>query len=78
MGEPPRPSPGRGPGRSLLRDHQRAAVLAIAAGLPDEKRRTFLERLNARLEQRGSRPSDAELDKAIRIALKGLVHQPAA
>jgi hypothetical protein len=61
----------------MLRDHQLAAVMAIAAGLPVEKRRTFLERLNARVELRGSRLTDADLDKAIRIALQGLVH-PAA
>jgi hypothetical protein len=62
----------------MLRDHQRAAVMVIAAGLPADKRRTFLERVDARLSLRGSRISDAELDKAIRIALKGLVHNSAA
>jgi hypothetical protein len=58
----------------VLSAHQRAAVLAIAAGLSDEKRRTFIERLNARLGLRGSRFTDADLDKAIQVALRGLVH----
>jgi hypothetical protein len=43
----------------VLRDHQRAAVLAIAVGLPDEKRRTFLERVDARLSLRGARITPA-------------------
>jgi hypothetical protein len=62
----------------MLSDHQLAAVMLAAKDLPDEKRRTFLERVSARLGLRGARISDAELDKTIRIALKGLVHQPAA
>ena len=52
--------------------------MVVAAGLPVEKHHTFLERLNARLVLRGSRISDTDLEKAIRIALKGLTHQPAA
>jgi len=62
----------------VLSAHQRAAVLAIAAGLSDEKRRTFIERLNARLGLRGSRFTDADLDNAIRIALQGLIHNSVA
>ena len=62
----------------MLSDHQLAAVMLAAKDLPDEKRRTFLERVDARLTLRGARISDADLDKAIRIALKGLTHQPAA
>ena len=62
----------------MLSAHQRAAVLAIAAGLSDEKRRTFIERLNARLGLRGSRFTDADLDTAIRTALQGLIHNSAA
>ena len=58
----------------MLSDHQRAAVMLAAKDLPDEKRRTFLERVAARVELRGSRFTDADLDKAIRIALRGLVH----
>ena len=46
--------------------------MVVAAGLPVEKRRTFIERVDAKL--RGSRPRDADLDEAIRIALRGLVH----
>jgi len=55
-----------------LPDRQIAAVMLAAKDLPDEKRRTFLERVDAKL--RGSRPRDADLDEAIRIALRGLVH----
>ena len=58
----------------MLSDHQLAAVMLAAKDLPDEKRRTFLERLNARLGLRGSRFTDADLDKAIQVALRGLVH----
>ena len=53
-------------------------VMNAASGLPVEKRTVFLERVAARLALRGARISDADLDKAIRIALKGLTHQPAA
>ena len=62
----------------MLSDRQLAAVMLAAKDLPDEKRRTFLERVDARLSLRGARISDTDLDKAIRIALKGLTHQPAA
>jgi hypothetical protein len=61
----------------MLRDHQLAAVMVVAAGLPVEKRRTFLERLNARLGLRGSRITDLDLNKAIQAALRGLVHNAA-
>ena len=53
-------------------------VMNAASGLPVEKRTVFLERVAARLALRGARISDADLDKAIRIALKGLVHNSAA
>jgi hypothetical protein len=62
----------------MLSNHQRAAVMVIAAGLPDEKRRTFLERLSARLGLRGSRFTDADLDQTIQVALRGLTHTAAA
>ena len=61
-----------------LTDDQLGIVMNAASGLPVEKRTVFLERVAARLALRGARISDADLDKAIRIALKGLVHQPAA
>ena len=61
-----------------LRGAQLAAVMAAASDLPTEKRTVFLQRIASRLRLRGRRFSDDDLDKAIRIALKGLVHQPAA
>ena len=61
-----------------LTDDQLGIVMNAASGLPVEKRTVFLERVAARLALRGARISDADLDKAIRIALKGLTHQPAA
>ena len=61
----------------MLSDHQLAAVMLAAKELSDEKRRTFLERLNARLELHGARISDADLDKTIQAALRGLVHNAA-
>ena len=56
----------------MLSAHQLAAVMLAAKDLPDEKRRTFLERLGARLSLRGVRVSDADLHDAVRLALHGL------
>ena len=57
-----------------LPERQLAAVMLAAKNLPDEKRRTFLERLGARLSLRGARISDTDLDQTIQVALRGLVH----
>jgi hypothetical protein len=57
-----------------LKHHQRAMVTAAAEALPEEKRRTFLYRVAARLEIRGYRFTDDDLDEAVRLALVGLVH----
>jgi hypothetical protein len=43
-----------------------------------EKRGLFLERVAARLQLNGTRFTDAELDQAVRLALRGLAHAPAA
>ena len=67
------PTLGLDPMFALL-DRQLATVMLAAKDLPDEKRRTFLDRVDARLSLRGARISDADLDKAIRIALQGLMH----
>ena len=61
----------------MLSDHQRAAVMLAAKDLPDEKRRTFLERVSARLDLRGPHFTDADLDRAMRSALQGLIHSAA-
>jgi hypothetical protein len=42
-----------------------AAVILAARNLPTEKRRVFIERVDARLSLRGSRFTDGDLDKAI-------------
>lgn len=62
-----------------LKHHQRAMVTAAAEALPREKRDLFLQRVGARLQQLyGLRFTDAELDEAVRLALVGLIHNPAA
>ena len=60
--------------RPVFAEHQRAAVMLAAKDLPDEKRRTFLERVDARLSLRGARISDTDLDQTIQAALRGLIH----
>ena len=49
-----------------------------AAGLPIEKRGIFLMRLVALLQLRGSHFTTADLDDAVRLALKGLIQKSAA
>jgi hypothetical protein len=60
-----------------LSDHQLQIVLTAADKLPAEKRGVFLERVIARL---GLHPrfTAAEFDKAIQIALQGLLHGKSA
>jgi hypothetical protein len=58
-------------------DSQLRAVWAAADGLPFEKRGVFVERVIARLQlQRGF--TDADLEDAVRWALKGLIQKSAA
>jgi len=61
-----------------LSDDQLATVMAAADSLPVEKRGVFLERVAARLQLRGSRFTDRDLDDAVRMALRGLTHDSAA
>jgi hypothetical protein len=63
-----------------LSDNQLAIVTAIAAGVPPEKRSTFLERLAAQIPHLtgGLRPDDADIERAARAALRGLMQAPAA
>jgi hypothetical protein len=60
-----------------LSDSQLATVMAAATGLPPDKRSVFLERIAAQLGQI-RRPSDADVERAARAALKGLLQAPAA
>jgi hypothetical protein len=46
--------------------------MTAASGLPVEKRGLFLERVAVRLTLRG-RFNDADLDEAVRVALRGLI-----
>ena len=61
-----------------LSDSQLRALWAAADGLPVEKRGIFLGRLIAQLQLRGSRFTTADLDDAVRVALKGLIQKSAA
>lgn len=57
-----------------LTDHQLALVMTAATGLPAEKRSVLLERVAARLALRG-RFNDADVEGAVRTALRGLVQE---
>jgi hypothetical protein len=64
-----------------LSDRQLNIVMTAAAGLPIEKRDAYLQRVAARLQAdagTSGHPSDAAVDRAVRAALAGLVHAPAA
>ena len=63
----------------MLSEPQMETVITTADGLPAEKRGLFIKRVAARLQLNGSpRLTDAELDQAVRLALQGLGHPPAA
>jgi hypothetical protein len=53
-------------------------VWAAVDGLPVEKRGIFLGRLFAKVQFHGCRFTTADLDDAVRLALKGLVQKSAA
>ena len=61
-----------------LSDSQLRALWEVAAGLPIEKRGIFLLRLVAQLQFRSSNFTTADLDDAVRLALKGLIQKSAA
>jgi hypothetical protein len=63
-----------------LSDSQLRYVTAAAQPLPVEKRSLFLQRLAAHLEKAGvnHHPSNADIESAVRAALRGLVQLPAA
>jgi hypothetical protein len=60
-----------------LSNCQLKTVMATAAQLAVEKRDPFLQRLAAALS-RIRRPSDSDIERAARAALRGLVQEPAA
>jgi len=61
-----------------LSDSQLRSIWNAANGVPREKRGIFLERIVAWLQFRDGRFIDRDLDDAVRLALRGLVHQSAA
>jgi hypothetical protein len=64
-----------------LSDHQLELVMTAASPLPPEKRIVLVERIVAALYVRAGvfrKPTDAELEHATRVALRGLIQAPAA
>ena len=61
-----------------LSDSQLRTIWNAAYGLPAENRGIFLERIVAWLQFRGGRFIDRDLDSAVRLALRGLIHESAA
>jgi hypothetical protein len=60
-----------------LTDSQHAVVNQAARQLSPDKRAVFFMRVAGHLRQFGPRASDHDLDGAIRVALTGLVQEPA-
>jgi hypothetical protein len=60
-----------------LTDSQLAAVMVAARGLPVEKRDLFLTRIAAKLKLRGANLTDADFERAVQLALTGLIHSAA-
>jgi hypothetical protein len=61
-----------------LSDSQLRTIWNAADGLPAQKRGIYLERMIAWLQFRGGRFVDRDLDDAVRLALRGLIHESAA
>jgi hypothetical protein len=62
-----------------LTDAQLRAVLIAGGPLPPEKQSAFLERVAGHLRLVGyNRVSDADVERAIRAAMAGLLQEPAA
>jgi hypothetical protein len=55
-----------------------ASPAARSANRPPEKRSIFLERVAARLQLHGPRFNADDLDRAVQMALRGLVQNSAA
>jgi len=60
-----------------LSDSQLRTIWNAADGLPAKKRGIFLERIVAWLQFRGGRFIDRDFDDAVRVALRGLIHESA-
>jgi len=54
-----------------LDNDQLATIMMAESSLPPEKRSVFLERIAARLQLRGRRFTDADLDKRSELRCKG-------
>jgi hypothetical protein len=61
-----------------LSDSQVRTIWNAADGLPAKERGIYLERMIAWLHFRGGRFIDRDLDDAVRLALRGLIHESAA
>jgi hypothetical protein len=61
-----------------LSDSQLRTVWNAVDGLPAEKRGIYLERIVAWLQFRDGRFIDRDLVDAVRLALRGLIHESAA
>jgi hypothetical protein len=61
-----------------LSDSQLRTVWNAADRLPAEKRGIFLQRMVAWLRFRDGRFIDRDLDDAVRLGLRGLIHESAA
>jgi hypothetical protein len=62
-----------------LSDGQLRIVMAVAADLTPEKRDLYLQRLGAMLALRGcGHFNDSDVAEAAKLALHGLIQQPAA
>jgi hypothetical protein len=61
-----------------LSDSQLRTIWNAANGLPAKNRGVFLERIVAWLQFRSGRFIDRDLDDAVRLALRGLIHESAA
>jgi hypothetical protein len=61
-----------------LSDSQLRTIWNAVDGLPAEKRGIYLERIVAWLQFRDGRFIERDLDDAVRLALRGLIHESAA
>ena len=61
-----------------LSDSQLRTIWNAADGLPAKGRGIYLERMIAWLQFRGGRFIDRDLNAAVRLALRGLIHESAA
>jgi hypothetical protein len=77
-GKPPIRKSRYPPAVLRLSEPQIEIIMNAAGDLPEEKRGLFVERIAARLRLGVTRFTDADFDVAVRLALQGLSHAPAA